>query len=81
MQTTTPRRVALAILAAGALALGGCAALTPKTPEQTVTERAEARWGALVKGDFDHVAEQAFFNVGGISDVEEKWAQIQRENG
>ena len=53
MQTTTPRRVALAILAAGALALGGCAALTPKTPEQTVTERAEARWGALVKGDFD----------------------------
>ena len=36
---------------------------------------------AIVKGDFDHVAEQAFFNVGGISDVEEKWAQIQRENG
>ena len=36
---------------------------------------------AIVKGDFDHVAEQAFFNVGGISDVEEKWAQIQKENG
>ena len=35
---------------------------------------------AIVKGDFDHVAEQAFFNVGGISDVEEKWAQIQKEN-
>jgi F-type H+-transporting ATPase subunit beta len=27
------------------------------------------------------VAEQAFFNVGSISDVEEKWAQIQKENG
>jgi F-type H+-transporting ATPase subunit beta len=24
---------------------------------------------------------QAFFNVGPISDVEEKWAQIQKENG
>jgi len=36
---------------------------------------------AIVKGDFDHVAEQAFFNVGGINDVEAKWAQIQKENG
>src|SRR3954453_12311839 len=36
---------------------------------------------AIVKGDFDHVAEQAFFNVGPITDVEEKWAQIQKENG
>ena len=36
---------------------------------------------AISNGDFDHVAEQAFFNVGGINDVEEKWAQIQKENG
>lgn len=36
---------------------------------------------AIAKGDFDHVAEQAFFNVGAITDVEEKWAQIQKENG
>ncbi len=28
-----------------------------------------------------HVAEQAFFNVGPISDVEENWARIQKENG
>ena len=35
---------------------------------------------AITRGDFDHVAEQAFFNVGGISDVEERWAQIQKEN-
>jgi len=34
---------------------------------------------AIVRGDFDHVAEQAFFNVGAISDVEEKWAQMQKE--
>ena len=36
---------------------------------------------AIAKGEFDHVAEQAFFNVGPISDVEENWARIQKENG
>ena len=36
---------------------------------------------AIEKGEFDHVAEQAFFNVGSIEDVEEKWAGIQKENG
>ena len=36
---------------------------------------------AIVRGDFDSVAEQAFFNVGGISDVERRWAEIQKENG
>jgi F-type H+-transporting ATPase subunit beta len=36
---------------------------------------------AITKGEFDHVAEQAFFNVGGINDVEEQWARIQKENG
>ena len=36
---------------------------------------------AITKGEFDHVAEQAFFNVGAISDVEEQWARIQKENG
>ncbi|MCS4274908.1 F-type H+-transporting ATPase subunit beta [Mycetocola sp. BIGb0189] len=35
---------------------------------------------AIAKGEFDHVAEQAFFNVGGINDVEAKWAQIQKDN-
>lgn len=34
---------------------------------------------AIAKGDFDHVAEQAFFNVGAISDVEEKWSKMQKE--
>jgi F-type H+-transporting ATPase subunit beta len=36
---------------------------------------------AITKGEFDHVAEQAFFNVGSISDVEARWVQIQKENG
>jgi F-type H+-transporting ATPase subunit beta len=34
---------------------------------------------AIAKGEFDHVAEQAFFNVGGISDVEENWAKMQKD--
>ncbi|UFS60053.1 F0F1 ATP synthase subunit beta [Subtercola endophyticus] len=38
-------------------------------------------FSAIANGEFDHVAEQAFFNVGNISDVEEKWAQIQKEDG
>ena len=38
-------------------------------------------FAATTSGQFDHVAEQAFFNVGPITDVEEKWAQIQKENG
>jgi F-type H+-transporting ATPase subunit beta len=38
-------------------------------------------FSAIANGEFDHVAEQAFFNVGGITDVEEKWAKIQKENG
>src|SRR6201746_88857 len=35
---------------------------------------------AIAKGEFDDVPEQAFFNVGSISDVEEKAAQIAKEN-
>jgi F-type H+-transporting ATPase subunit beta len=38
-------------------------------------------FAAIADGEFDHVAEQAFFNVGAITDVEEKWAKIQKENG
>ena len=33
----------------------------------------------IANGDFDHVAEQAFFNVGGIEDLERNWARIQKE--
>jgi len=33
----------------------------------------------LVNGDFDHIAEQAFFNIGGIEDLERKWAKIQKD--
>jgi len=33
----------------------------------------------IANGDFDHVAEQAFFNIGGIEDLERNWARIQKE--
>lgn len=41
---------AVAIAASGVLA--GCASLAPKTPEEEVRARAEARWAALIKRDF-----------------------------
>ncbi|MGL5828147.1 MAG: F0F1 ATP synthase subunit beta, partial [Angustibacter sp.] len=32
----------------------------------------------ICDGEFDHVAEQAFFMCGGLDDVEKKWAEIQK---
>ena len=34
---------------------------------------------AICDGDVDHIAEQAFYNVGGMDDVEREWAKIQAE--
>ena len=31
-------------------------------------------------GEYDHVAEQAFFNVGGLEDVERKWSELQKDD-
>src|SRR6266545_4964675 len=33
----------------------------------------------ITEGECDHIAEQAFFNVGSLEDVERKWAEIQKE--
>ena len=46
-----PTRTATALALAAALA--GCASLQPQTPEQQAQARAEARWAALMKGDFE----------------------------
>jgi F-type H+-transporting ATPase subunit beta len=32
----------------------------------------------ICDGDYDHVAEQAFFMCGGLDDVDKKWAEIQK---
>jgi F-type H+-transporting ATPase subunit beta len=33
----------------------------------------------IADGEFDHMAEQAFFNIGGLEDLERNWARIQAE--
>jgi F-type H+-transporting ATPase subunit beta len=33
----------------------------------------------ICNGEVDHIAEQAFFNVGGLDDVMKKWDQLQKE--
>ena len=32
-------------------------------------------------GEFDHISEQAFFNIGGLEDLERNWARIQKDYG
>jgi F-type H+-transporting ATPase subunit beta len=34
----------------------------------------------ICDGEYDHVAEQAFFMCGGLDDVERKWSEIQKES-
>ena len=34
----------------------------------------------IVSGKVDHIAEQAFFNVGSLDDVERKWSELQKGN-
>jgi F-type H+-transporting ATPase subunit beta len=38
-----------------------------------------ASFNALAEGEYDHLPEQAFFNVGGIEEVEQKAKQLQGE--
>jgi F-type H+/Na+-transporting ATPase subunit beta len=33
----------------------------------------------ITEGEYDHVAEQAFFNVGSLDDVDRKWTELQKE--
>jgi F-type H+-transporting ATPase subunit beta len=50
-------------------------------PGSTVplAETVEA-FGGIVKGTYDHISEQAFFNIGGLDDLEKNWARIQTES-
>jgi F-type H+/Na+-transporting ATPase subunit beta len=34
----------------------------------------------ICDGEVDHIAEQAFFNVGGMEDVERRWSELQKSN-
>jgi F-type H+-transporting ATPase subunit beta len=33
----------------------------------------------ICAGEFDHISEQAFFNIGGLEDLERNWAKIQKQ--
>ena len=35
----------------------------------------------IADGEFDHISEQAFFNIGGLEDLERKWHALQKEIG
>ncbi len=43
-----------------------------------VAETIEA-FKRIANGEYDHVAEQAFYNIGGIEDLERNWAKIQAD--
>ena len=45
-----------------------------------LSETVEA-FGKIADGEFDHIAEQAFFNIGGLEDLERNWARIQKDYG
>src|SRR5664280_799354 len=51
-------------------------------PGSTVplSETVEA-FSKICDGEFDQIAEQAFFNIGGLEDLERNWARIQKEIG
>ncbi|GEO94076.1 F0F1 ATP synthase subunit beta [Kocuria turfanensis] len=38
-------------------------------------------FGKITEGEFDHVPEQAFYNVGGLDDVMQKWDEIKTRTG
>jgi len=35
----------------------------------------------ITEGKYDNISEQAFFNIGGLEDLEKNWARIQKEIG
>src|SRR6188508_3366542 len=45
-----------------------------------LAETVEA-FSKIADGEFDHMAEQAFFNIGGLEDLERNWARIQKDYG
>ena len=45
-----------------------------------LSETVEA-FGKIADGEFDHISEQAFFNIGGLEDLERNWARIQKDYG
>lgn len=45
-----------------------------------ISETIEA-FSKIADGEFDHIPEQAFFNIGGLEDLERNWDRLQKEYG
>ena len=45
-----------------------------------LTETVEA-FAKICDGELDHVPEQAFYNVGGLDDVMQRWDEIKSQTG
>ena len=43
-----------------------------------IAETVEA-FSRIADGEYDHITERAFFNIGGLEDLERNWAKIQAE--
>ena len=54
----------------------------PTTKESAIVMLADTieAFQMITRGDVDHIAEQAFFNVGGMDDVMANWSKIQKDN-
>ncbi len=51
-------------------------------PGSTVAlDETVAAFTGITEGKYDHISEQAFFNIGGLEDLEKNWARIQKEIG
>ena len=65
-----------AALLAAAFALTACAALQPQTAEDQVQARAQARWDALMKGDFKQGYEYSSPSYRGVTSYEDYRAKF-----
>ena len=84
VSTSCPRRTRSSCPAPAASS-GSCRR-TPTSPSSSPASRARPSrstdtieaFNKIADGEYDHVAEQAFFMCGGLDDVERKWAEIQK---
>ena len=84
VSTSCPRRTRSS--STGPAASSGSCRRTPTSPSSSPASRARPSrssdtieaFNKIADGEYDHVAEQAFFMCGGLDDVERKWAEIQK---
>ena len=84
VSTSSPRRTRSS--SPGRAGSSGSCRRTPTWPSSSPASRARRSrssdtieaFNKIADGEYDHVAEQAFFMCGGLDDVERKWDEIQK---